>query len=71
MKVKGKSFESNYFLKVQEVADLLRTSKKAIYSMYEKGLLPGGKKIGRRLLFYRDILIEWLEEPELSPKGDR
>lgn len=39
---------------VEEVADLLRTTKKAVYLQAERGLLPGVVKLGRRLLFRRD-----------------
>ena len=43
-----------------EVATLLRTSKKAIYAMAERGQLPGTTRIGRRLLFRQDALLDWL-----------
>jgi excisionase family DNA binding protein len=33
-----------------EVADLLRTSRKAIYTMIERAQLPGIVRIGRRVL---------------------
>ncbi|MCK4548250.1 MAG: helix-turn-helix domain-containing protein [Candidatus Eisenbacteria sp.] len=49
-------------LKPEEVADLLRTSRDAIYTMNQRGQLPGGTRIGRRLLFRRDNVLEWLEE---------
>ena len=45
-------------LTVDEVADLLRTTRKAIYVMAQRGLLPGVLKIGRRLLVRRDDLIQ-------------
>lgn len=51
-----------FLLTVKEVANLLRTSRKAVYSMVERGQLPGITRIGKRLLFRRDDLIEWLEE---------
>ncbi len=61
-----------YFLTVEEVALLLRTTKKAIYSMAERGQLPGATKIGIRLLISRDNLLQWLNERRtLSPKGER
>ena len=44
-----------------EVADLLRTSKGAIYAMVERGLLPGVRRIGRRVLIDRAELVEWLD----------
>ena len=45
-----------------EVAALLRTSKKAIYAMVERGQLPGIVRIGRRLLVREDHLLEWLRQ---------
>ena len=47
---------------VTEVADLLRTTRAAIYAMVERGQLPGVTRIGRRLLFRRDALIKWLDQ---------
>jgi excisionase family DNA binding protein len=48
------------FLKVSEVADLLRTSVKAIYSMIDRRQLPGVRRIGRRVLVSRQELLDWL-----------
>ena len=45
-----------------EVAALLRTSKKAIYAMVERGQLPGIIRIGRRLLVREENLLEWLRQ---------
>lgn len=58
---------------VADVADLLRTSRKAIYAMVERGQIPGVLRIGRRLLFRRDALLGWLSEKSgtPSPEGDR
>ncbi len=49
-------------LLVHEVAALLRTSPKAIYSMIERGLLPGVVRIGRRVLVQQDDLLEWVRQ---------
>ena len=49
-------------LTADETADLLRTSRKAIYVMAERGQLPGVTRIGRRLLFRRDTLLDWLDQ---------
>jgi excisionase family DNA binding protein len=43
-----------------EVAELLRTTKKAIYSMVERGQLPGIVRVGRRVLVREDALLDWL-----------
>lgn len=53
-------------LTTDEVAGLLRTSRKAIYVMAERGFLPGVVRIGRRLLIRRDELVNWLRESRAS-----
>ena len=45
-----------------EVAVILRTSRKAVYLMAERGLLPGLTRIGRRVLFRTDVLLDWLDQ---------
>ncbi len=47
-------------LSADEVAALLRTSRRAVYSMLERGQLPGVVRIGRRVLFRSDDLVGWL-----------
>lgn len=49
-------------LTVAEVATVLRTSTKAVYTMAERGQIPGIVRVGRRLLFRQDALLEWLSE---------
>ncbi len=49
-------------LTVDETADVLRTSRKAIYVMAERGQLPGVTRVGRRLLVRRDALVDWLDQ---------
>ena len=49
-------------LPVFETAALLRTSRKAVYSMVERGQLPGVTRIGRRVLFRRPALLDWLRQ---------
>jgi len=57
-------------LTVDEVAAILRTSRKAIYAMVERMQLPGVIRIGRRLLVRRDDLFSWLDEGRaVSPGG--
>jgi excisionase family DNA binding protein len=46
---------------VAETAQLLRTSRKAIYVMAERGVIPGVTRIGRRILFRTSDLLEWLD----------
>ena len=65
--------DAGMLVKAGEVADLLRTSPKAIYTMVERGQIPGVIRIGRRLLFRRESLLQWLSEKSgtPSPEGDR
>ena len=50
------------FLTVDEVASLLRTSRKAIYAMVERGQVPGVTRVGRRLLVRAEELVDWLNQ---------
>jgi excisionase family DNA binding protein len=45
-----------------EVADLLRSTRKSIYEQARKGRLPGATRIGRKLLFRRDRLLQFIRE---------
>jgi excisionase family DNA binding protein len=60
---------SSFFLTAEEAADLLRTTRKAVYALAERGQLPGARRFGRRLLIRRDDLLTSIEESVLSPKG--
>ena len=58
------------FLTPDEVADLLRISKRAVYSMAHRGQLPGVSTFGRRLRFRRDAMLTWLKKSRApSPEG--
>jgi excisionase family DNA binding protein len=49
-------------LTVDEAADLLRTTRRAIYAMVERRQLPGIVKLRRRVLIRTDDLLHWLEQ---------
>jgi excisionase family DNA binding protein len=53
-------------LTADETAACLRTSRKGVYAMVERGLLPGVVRIGRRLLFRSDELVHWLDQKHAS-----
>jgi excisionase family DNA binding protein len=57
-------------LTTTEVADLLRTSRKAIYAMIERVQLPGIVRIGRRVLVREDALLDWLRQKS-TPSPER
>jgi excisionase family DNA binding protein len=55
-----------------DVATMLRTTRKAIYCMVERGQLPGVRKIGRRVLFCSRALVDYLDRKcAPSPKERR
>jgi excisionase family DNA binding protein len=45
-----------------EVAGVLRTTRKAIYAMIERLQLPGVVRVGRRVLIREDALLDWLRQ---------
>jgi excisionase family DNA binding protein len=58
-------------LTTAEVADLLRTTRKAVWSMVERGQLPGVVRIGRRVLINRAAMVEWLAARSLTSLSER
>jgi predicted DNA-binding transcriptional regulator AlpA len=53
-------------LTAQELADLLRTTPKAIQRLRDKGLLPAPLDIGGKKLLWREAtVIAWLGHTEL------
>jgi len=58
-------------LTTDEVAAILRTSRKAVYAMAERAQIPGVMRIGRRLLIRRDDLLSWLDERRAASPGGR
>ena len=61
-----------HLLTVPEVAALLRTSKTAIYSMVERGQIPGVVRLGRRVLVSQADLLAWLSKRRvMSPESKR
>ena len=49
-------------LTVDEGADLLRTTRRAIYAMIERRQLPGVIRVRRRVLLRADDLLHWLDQ---------
>ena len=49
-------------LTVDDAADLLRTTRRAIYAMLERRQLPGVIRVGRRILIRSAELLEWLDQ---------
>jgi excisionase family DNA binding protein len=56
-------------LTIDEAAELLRTTRRAIYAMVERRQLPGVLRIRRRVLLRADDLLDWLDQKRApSPK---
>lgn len=49
-------------LTADDAAELLRTTRRAIYAMVERGQLPGVVRVRRRVLLKSDALLHWLEQ---------
>jgi excisionase family DNA binding protein len=59
-------------LTVDDAADLLRTTRRAIYAMIERRQLPGIVRIGRRVLLRADDLLDWLNQKSApSPRSQQ
>ena len=58
----GSSRELPLLLNADETAEILRTTRPAVYTMAARGRLPGVTKIGRRLLVRSDALLHWLDQ---------
>ena len=47
----------------EEVAKFLRVNVKTVYEAVKAGQLPG-RRVGKRVVFWRDALLEWLRSTE-------
>lgn len=47
-------------LTVPEVAALLRVNRNTVYEAFQRGEIPGGRRIGRSIRFSRDTVLRWL-----------
>jgi len=49
-------------LTADETAGMLRTTRRAVYAMVQRGQIGGVTRIGRRVLFQRDDLLDWVRQ---------
>ncbi|MCA9708492.1 MAG: helix-turn-helix domain-containing protein [Myxococcales bacterium] len=71
---RGAPVELPRLLTVDEVADLLRTSRKAIYTRIHRGAIPGVIRVSRRVLIDSATLVDWLNQRRtvsLTTEGDQ
>ena len=57
-------------LTVDEVAELLRVNRNTVYDLFNKGELPGGRRVGRRIRFSRDVVVRWLSRANVCESHD-
>ena len=55
---------------VDEVAELLRTTRKAVYAKIDRGQLPGMIRLSRRILFDAGVLRRWLDEQRVGSASE-
>jgi excisionase family DNA binding protein len=58
----GTTVQFPRLLRVEEVADLLRTTRKAVYCMIHRGEVPGVIRVNRRVLVDARTLLSWLDQ---------
>jgi hypothetical protein len=58
-------------LNTSDVAVVLDTTVRGVYALYERGKLPRSIGPGRRLLWDRALLIDWLRKRALMPGSRR
>jgi excisionase family DNA binding protein len=49
-------------LTIEETAELLRTTRRAVYAMVERRQLPGIVRVRRRVLVRSQELLDWLDQ---------
>jgi excisionase family DNA binding protein len=57
-------------LTADEVAGLLGLDRKTVYDAARRGQIPH-RRVGRRLLFERQTIVDWLRNPSVTLKPKR
>lgn len=66
---KAKKKESKY-INVDGLGELTGLSKTTIYIKSSKKELPGAKKIGGKLLFDREVIMNWIESGAVRTRSE-
>jgi hypothetical protein len=53
--------ETEQLITFDGLAELLHISKTTAYSNHSKGLIPGGCKQGKRVLFDKQVVLNWIK----------
>ncbi len=59
------------FITVDELADLLRVNRKTIYEQFQKGIIPGGRRLSRNIRFHRRTVIDWMRGTVRGSRSQR
>jgi len=63
--------DAQEFLTVEEMAQLLRVSKKTIYDLIKLGQIPGCKRVGKQFRFLRSAVLGFFEGQGCVPERER
>ena len=55
------AIDKHRIVEIDEACKITRKAKPTIYTLARKGLIPAYKR-GKRLYFYEDELLKWIEE---------
>ena len=58
------------YMTVDEVAEMLRTSTASVYTAISRRKYPGVTKVGRRVLFDSEVLLDWLDQQRVPSLED-
>ncbi len=58
--------QSSEFLNIDEAAEYLKLKKSYIYNLVYKNLIPFYKPTGKKLLFNKAELIEWIKRSRIE-----
>ena len=62
--------EQKKYLNVAEVIELTGLAKQTIYQMSCNNTFPGRLKIGKKLLFEREIVQKWLDSQRIATREE-
>ncbi len=60
--------EKHVLVGIDDACRIIQKAKPTIYALVRKGLLPSYKK-GKKLYFYEDELLEWIEDGRRNTSG--
>lgn len=65
------STELPVYLSPTQLADLIGWKVQTVYQNHHNGKIPGARKIGGRLLFDTNAIMEWIEDNSIKTKAEK